>query len=179
MELQHSQTWKNLQTAFSGELHACAKYKIYALRAREDGYEQMGNIFDETSRNEQEHAEIWLKHLSGGEVPGTLENLRDAAAGEHYEWTEMYAEFARTARCEGFEELAELFTRVGNIEKTHEQRYNKLAANIEDCQVFCKGRPTVWVCMVCGNVTYAACSPEVCPVCGHSQSYTEIKAKNY
>lgn len=88
MELQHSQTWKNLQTAFSGELHACAKYKIYALRAREDGYEQMGNIFDETSRNEQEHAEIWLKHLSGGEVPGTLENLRDAAAGEHYEWTE-------------------------------------------------------------------------------------------
>ena len=110
MELQHSQTWKNLQTAFSGELHACAKYKIYALRAREDGYEQMGNIFDETSRNEQEHAEIWLKHLSGGEVPGTLENLRDAAAGEHYEWTEMYAEFARTARREGFEELAELFT---------------------------------------------------------------------
>lgn len=88
-------------------------------------------------------------------MPGTLENLRDAAAGEHYEWTEMYAEFARTARCEGFEELAELFTRVGNIEKTHEQRYNKLAANIEDCQVFCKGRPTVWVCMVCGNVTYA------------------------
>ena len=137
MELQHSQTWKNLQTAFSGELHACAKYKIYALRAREDGYEQMGNIFDETSRHEQAHAEIWLKHLSGGEVP------------------------------------------VGNIEKTHEQRYNKLAANIEDCQVFCKGRPTVWVCMVCGNVTYAACSPEVCPVCGHSQSYTEIKAENY
>ena len=93
--------------------------------------------------------------------------------------TKVRAEFARTARCEGFEELAELFTRVGNIEKTHEQRYNKLAANIEDCQVFCKGRPTVWVCMVCGNVTYAACSPEVCPVCGHSQSYTEIKAENY
>ena len=120
-------------------------------------------------------------HYDCDEIPAfcTLENLRDAAAGEHYEWTEMYAEFARTARCEGFEELAELFTRVGNIEKTHEQRYNKLAANIEDCQVFCKGRPTVWVCMVCGNVTYAACSPEVCPVCGHSQSYTEIKAENY
>ena len=110
-------------------------------------------------------------------MPGTLEKPAGRGSREHYEWTEMYAEFARTARCEGFEELAELFTRVGNIEKTHEQRYNKLAANIEDCRVFCKGRPTVWVCMVCGNVTYAACSPEVCPVCGHSQSYTEIKAE--
>lgn len=149
MELQHSQTWKNLQTAFSGELHACAKYKIYALRAREDGYEQMGNIFDETSRNEQEHAEIWLKHLSGGEVPGTLENLRDAAAGEHYEWTEMYAEFARTARCEGFEELAELFTRVGNIEKTHDSVTTSWLPTLRTARFFVRGAPP------CGCAWYA------------------------
>lgn len=179
MDLQHSQTWQNLQTAFAGELKACAKYKIYALRAREDGYEQMGDIFDETSRNEQEHAEIWLKHLSGGEVPSTLENLRDAAAGEHYEWSKMYAEFAVTARREGFRQLAALFARIGAIEKHHEQRYNKLSSNIEHDQVFCKRCPTAWICMVCGNVTYADCSPEVCPVCGHSQGFTEIKAENY
>lgn len=179
MQLQQSQTWKNLQTAFSGELQACAKYKIYALRAREDGYEQIGNIFDETSRNEQEHAEIWLKQLSGGEVPSTLDNLHSAAAGEHYEWTKMYADFARTARCEGFAELAELFERVGRIERSHQQRYDKLAHNIETDQVFCKERPCVWVCMVCGNVTCAPCAPEVCPVCGHSQSFAELKAENY
>ena len=179
MDLKGTKTEKNLMEAFAGESQARNKYTYFASVARHEGYEQLAEIFLTTARNEQEHAEIWLKHLSGGEVPGTLENLRDAAAGEHYEWTEMYAEFARTARCEGFEELAELFTRVGNNQKTQEQRYNKLAANIEDCQVFCKGRPTVWVCMVCGNVTYAACSPEVCPVCGHSQSYTEIKAENY
>lgn len=149
MELQHSQTWKNLQTAFSGELHACAKYKIYALRAREDGYEQMGNIFDETSRNEQEHAEIWLKHLSGGEVPGTLENLRDAAAGEHYEWTEMYAEFARTARCEGFEELAELFTRVGNIEKRMNSVTTSWLPTLRTARFFVRGAPP------CGCAWYA------------------------
>lgn len=140
---------ENLQTAFSGELHACAKYKIYALRAREDGYEQMGNIFDETSRNEQEHAEIWLKHLSGGEVPGTLENLRDAAAGEHYEWTEMYAEFARTARCEGFEELAELFTRVGNIEKRMNSVTTSWLPTLRTARFFVRGAPP------CGCAWYA------------------------
>ena len=179
MELQHSQTWKNLQTAFSGELHACAKYKIYALRAREDGYEQMGNIFDETSRNEQEHAEIWLKHLSGGEVPGTLENLRDAAAGEHYEWTEMYAGFAKTAREEGFEQLATLFEGVAAIEKEHEERYRKLLANVEGGLVFSRDGDRIWVCQNCGHVHVGKDAPEVCPVCAHPKAYFALKAENY
>ena len=179
MELIHSKTWKNLQTAFEGECKASTKYRIYGLRARENGFEQMGNIFDETSRNEQEHAEIWFKYLHGGEVPDTLDNLRDASAGEHYEWTEMYAGFAETARCEGFDDLAELFARVGRIEHQHEKRYNKLARNIETNEVFCKPYRYLWICMVCGNVTCAECSPEVCPVCGHTQSFTELKAENY
>ena len=178
MELKGSKTEANLNTAFAGESMARNKYDYFASAAKKEGYELISAIFSETAHNEKEHAKIWFKLINDG-IGTTVDNLKAAAAGENYEWTEMYAEFARTARCEGFEELAELFTRVGNIEKTHEQRYNKLAANIEDCQVFCKGRPTVWVCMVCGNVTYAACSPEVCPVCGHSQSYTEIKAENY
>ena len=179
MELQHSQTWKNLQTAFSGELHACAKYKIYALRAREDGYEQMGNIFDETSRNEQEHAEIWLKHLSGGEVPGTLENLRDAAAGEHYEWTEMYAGFAKTAREEGFAELADFFEGLAAIEKSHENRYQLLIERIENDEVFRRKEVKVWVCTVCGHIEIGTEPPEKCPVCEHPQGYFEIKAENF
>ena len=179
MELMQSQTWKNLHTAFEGESKASTKYRIYGLRARENGYEQIGDIFDETARNEQEHAEIWLKALSGGEVPDTLENLHESAAGEHYEWTQMYPQFARTARAEGFDELAELFTRVGGIEKQHEKRYNKLAHNIETDEVFCKPMCSVWICMVCGNVTYAECSPEICPVCGHPQSFTQLKPENY
>lgn len=179
MELKHSQTWKNLQTAFTGESKASTKYRIYAKKAREDGYEQIGNIFDETAGNEQEHAEIWMKFLAGGEVPCTLQNLKEAAAGERYEWTKMYADFAVTARKEGFCELADLFSRVGNIEKQHDKRYQTLARNIETGEVFCRPCKNVWICMVCGNVTYAECSPKICPVCGHSQSFTELKADNY
>lgn len=179
MDLLNSNTFKNLQTAFEGELKACAKYKLYALRAREDGYEQMGDIFDETSRNEQEHAEIWLKHLSGGEVPDTLQNLKTAAAGEQYEWSLLYAGFAKTAREEGFRELAALFCRIGAIEQQHDRRYSKLIENLENNEVFCKKHPSVWICMVCGHVTYAECAPEVCPVCGHPKSFTELKAENY
>lgn len=179
MELKKSQTWKNLQTAFAGESKASTKYRIYALKAREDGYEQIGNIFDETAGNEQEHAEIWMSWLMGGEIPCTLENLKEAASGEHYEWTTMYPEFAETARKEGFCELAKLFTEVGAIERQHERRYNKLAHNIKTNQVFCKPCRMVWICMVCGHVTYAECSPKVCPVCGSPQSFTELKADNY
>ena len=178
MELKGSKTEANLNTAFAGESMARNKYDYFASAAKKEGYELISAIFSETAHNEKEHAKIWFKLINDG-IGTTVDNLKAAAAGENYEWTEMYAEFARTARCEGFEELAELFTRVGNIEKTHEQRYNKLAANIEDCQVFCKGRPTVWVCMVCGNVTYAACSPEVCPVCAHPQAYFELHVINY
>jgi rubrerythrin len=179
MELKNSQTWKNLETAFSGETKASTKYRIFALKAREDGYEQIGNIFDETARNEQEHAEIWMKNLSGGKVPSTLDNLKDAMAGEHYEWTQMYAGFSQTARDEGFDQLADLFALVGAIEHQHEIRYSKLAKNIETDQVFCKPYATAWICLVCGNVTYAECAPEVCPVCGHTNAFAEIKPENY
>lgn len=179
MDFKHSQTYKNLMTAFAGESKASTKYRIYGLKAREDGYEQMGNIFDETARNEQEHAEIWMKALKGGEVPDTLCNLKDAADGEHYEWTEMYPAFAETAHEEGYCEIAELFARIAAIEKQHEKRFCKLAHNIEHDEVFCKHCRQAWICMVCGNVTYAECSPEICPVCGHPQSFTEIKADNY
>lgn len=179
MELAKSQTYQNLIKAYAGEREACTKYLIYETKAREDGYEQIGDIFRETAGNEQEHAEIWLKWLSGGEVPDTLHNLADAAAGERYEWSEMYKGFAKTAREEGFCELAGLFEKVGNIEKTHDARYRRLGRNIETDQVFCKPKSVAWVCMVCGHVTYGDCSPEICPVCGNPQSFTEIKAENY
>lgn len=179
MEFETSKTYENLQKAYAGEREACAKYLVYETKAREDGYEQIGNIFHETSGNEQEHAEIWLKWLSGGEVPDTLHNLAESAAGERYEWSQMYPEFAQTAREEGFCELACLFEKVGAIEKQHDARYRRLGRNIENDQVFCKPHSEVWICMVCGHVTYGECSPKVCPVCGHSQSFTEIKAENY
>lgn len=179
MELKQSQTWKNLQTAFTGEAKASTKYRIYALKAREDGYEQMGNIFDETASNEQEHAEIWMSYLLGGEIPPTVKNLQEAARGEHYEWTQMYVDFAATARREGFCQLAELFSRVAAIEKQHETRYDKLEQNIENDEVFCRPCRMAWICMVCGNVTFAECSPKICPVCKHTQSFTELKADNY
>ena len=179
MNFTDSQTYKNLQTAFEGESKACAKYLIFELKAREDGYEQIGNIFHETSMNEREHAEIWYKWLHGGEVPDTLDNLINAAAGEQYEWQTMYRDFAQTARCEGYDDLAELFMRVGNIEKNHDARYRKLIYNIRQEEVFCKPGEVVWICMVCGNVTHGTCAPEVCPVCGHTKSFAEIKATNY
>lgn len=179
MELRESQTYKNLMTAYAGEREAGGKYVIYAKKAREDGYQQIGNIFDDTASNEFEHAEIWLKWLSGGEVPPTLENLADAAAGERYEWTQMYKNFAETARQEGYCELASLFEKVGAIERSHDARYRRLGRNIENDEVFCKPQSVAWVCMVCGHVTYGDCSPEICPVCGHEQAYTEIKAENY
>ncbi|MDD4851354.1 MAG: rubrerythrin family protein [Gemmiger sp.] len=180
MQLKDSQTYQNLLTAFAGESKAHTKYDIYALKAREDGFEQIGDIFKETAGNEQEHAEIWLKWILGGsDIPDTLTNLKDAAAGERYEWTDMYRRFSETAAQEGFAELAQLFSKVGGIEKQHETRYNKLATNVETDQVFCKKEKVAWICMVCGYVTYALCSPEVCPVCGHPQAFTEIKAENY
>ncbi|MDD3429684.1 MAG: ferritin family protein [Oscillospiraceae bacterium] len=179
MDLRNTQTWQNLKTAFTGECKACSKYQIYALKAREDGYEQMGDIFTETAGNEREHAEIWMKWLAGGEVPSTLENLQDASSGEHYEWCKMYREFAATARREGFHELAQLFERVAQVEKHHDIRYRRLAENIKKDQVFCKPVERVWICMVCGHVTYGECSPAKCPLCGHSQAFTELKANNY
>ena len=179
MELKHSKTWKNLQTAFDGESKACTKYLIFELKARDDGYEQMGDIFHETAMNEREHAEIWYKYLHHGEMPCTYDNLINAAEGEAYEWRKMYQEFARVAHAEGFCELAHLFEKVANIEKHHDARYRKLADNIQRNEVFCKENEKIWICKVCGHVTYAECSPETCPVCHHPQAFTEIKARNY
>jgi rubrerythrin len=179
MSFKDSQTYKNLQTAMAGEQKAGGKYRMYAEIARNDGYEQIANIFDETANNEREHAEIWNKELHCGDTTSTLANLKEAAAGENYEWTTMYNDFADTAKAEGYGEIARLFTEVGEIESQHEERYNKLASNIQNDEVFCKPGAQVWICMVCGHVTYGDCAPEVCPVCGAPQAFEELKAENY
>lgn len=179
MRFEESETYKNLKSAFSGETSASTKYRIYAAKAREDGYEQIGNIFDETSGNEQEHAEIWMKILHGGEVPPTLDNLKDAASGEHYESTTMYRDYAATARKEGYPEVANLFEGVAAIEHNHNQRYQKLIENIETDTVFCKPEKHVWICLNCGNLVLAECAPEICPVCQYPQGYYELYCENY
>ena len=152
MELKGSKTEANLLAAFAGESQARNKYTFYASKAKKDGYEQIASIFEETANNEKEHAKLWFKQLNGGSVPGTVENLKDAAAGENYEWTEMYAEFAEVAKEEGFDEIARLFEGVGAIEKTHEERYNKLLDNVENKNVFSKDEEVIWICRNCGHV---------------------------
>ncbi|MFA5562312.1 MAG: rubrerythrin family protein [Eubacteriales bacterium] len=179
MELKGSRTEANLMAAFAGESQAYTKYTYYASQAKKDGYVQMGNIFAETAGNEKEHAKIWFKLLHGGAVPATPVNLADAAAGEHYEWTEMYAEFAKVAKEEGFNQIAYLFSEVAKIEKEHEARYQKLLANIEQNQVFVREGETVWQCGNCGHIHVGKKALERCPVCDHPQSYFEIKAENY
>lgn len=179
MEFKDSETYANLRKAFDGESKASTKYAIYADKAREDGYEQIGDIFDETSHNEKEHAEVWLKLIHGGEVPETAENLREASSGESYEWTRMYPEFAETARREGFPEIAELFEGVAMIENNHDGRFRLLLANIEEDQVFCKEEEVIWICTNCGNLYYAKCAPEYCPVCGYPQAYYEVYCENF
>ena len=178
-DIKGTQTEKNLQAAFAGESQAHTKYLYYASRAKKDGYVQMSSIFEETAKNEKEHAKIWFKLLHGGSVPKTTENLADAAAGENYEWTDMYAEFERTAREEGFPEIAEKFKMVGAIEKEHEERYRKLLKNIEDKVVFSKEGDAVWQCSNCGHIVVGKQAPEVCPVCDHPQSYFQVRAENY
>ena len=179
MELKGSKTEQNLMTAFAGESEARNKYTYYASKAKKDGYVQIAKIFEETAANEKEHAKIWFKLLKGGAIPDTLENLKDAAAGENYEWTDMYAGFAKTAKEEGFDDIAFLFEEVGKIEKEHEERYRKLVANIEEGLVFSRDGDCVWICGNCGHVVVGQKAPEVCPVCQHPQSYFEIKANNY
>ncbi len=178
MELKGSKTEKNLQVAFAGESEARNKYTYFASKAKKDGFVQIASIFEETAANEKEHAKIWYKLLSGG-VGSTLENLREAASGEHYEWTEMYPQFAKEAREEGFEEIARLFEGVAEIEKEHEERYKKLLANIEGDLVFSKDGDTVWQCANCGHICVGKKAPDVCPVCNHPQSYFQVKAENY
>jgi len=179
MELKGSKTEKNLMTAFAGESQARNKYTYYASQAKKDGYEQLAAIFEATANNEKEHAKLWFKALHGGKVPGTIENLHDAINGENYEWTEMYKEFAEVAKEEGFNELAELFEKVGSIEKDHEERYAVLLNNINDDIVFQKSDEVVWECRNCGFTYFSNKALEECPVCKHPESYMEMKAENY
>ena len=179
MELKGSKTEQNLMTAFAGESQARNKYTYYASKAKKDGYEQIAAIFEETANNEKEHAKIWFKLLNGGEVPSTEENLKAAADGENYEWTDMYEEFAKTAREEGFEHIAYLFEGVAKIEKEHEERYRKLLANIDDKLVFSNDGDAIWICRNCGHVHVGPTAPKVCPICSHPQSYFERKSNNY
>ena len=179
MELKGSKTEANLWEAFAGESKARNKYTFYASQARKEGYEQIGAIFEETANNEKEHAKLWFKYLSGGGIRPTAENLKDAAAGEHYEWTEMYKGFADTAEQEGFAEIARTMRRIAEIEKTHEERYAKLTANLDDNLVFRANEETVWVCRNCGYVFVGKEAPKQCPACRHPQSYFERRATNY
>ena len=178
MELKGSRTEANLMAAFAGESQATNKYTYYASKAKKDGYNQIAAIFAETAANEKEHAKLWFKLLHGG-MPSTLENLADAANGENYEWTDMYAEFAKVAREEGFDQIAALFDGVAAIEKEHEERYRKLIANIEGGLVFSRDGDVIWQCANCGHICVGKKAPEVCPVCAHPQSYFQIKAENY
>ncbi|MBO5844219.1 MAG: rubrerythrin family protein [Bacteroidales bacterium] len=179
MELKGSKTEKNLMAAFAGESQAHTKYLYYASKAKKDGYVQMANLFEETALNEKEHAKIWFKLLHEGDVPDTMTNLKDAANGENYEWTDMYATFAKEAQEEGFTRIAKLFEMVAKIEKEHEERYRKLLKNIEDGVVFSKENDAVWQCANCGHIVIGKKAPQICPVCEHPQSYFQVRAENY
>ena len=179
MELKGSRTEANLMTAFAGESQARNKYTYYASKAKKDGYVQIAQIFEETANNEKEHAKIWFKLLHDGGIPTTVENLKDAAAGENYEWTEMYAEFAKVAKEEGFDHIAALFDMVAKIEKDHEERYKKLLSNIEGGLVFSRDGDMMWICSNCGHVHIGKAAPELCPVCAHPKAYFMMKAENY
>ncbi len=179
MELKGSKTYENLMAAFAGESQARNKYTYFASKAKKDGYEQIAAIFEETANNEKEHAKMWFKLLEGGDIKSTVENLKAAADGENYEWTDMYAEFAKVAREEGFKDIAIKFEGVAKIEKEHEERYRKLLKNIEDELVFSSEGDSIWICRNCGHVVVGKNAPKVCPVCAHPQSYFERKAQNY
>ena len=179
MELKGSRTEQNLMTAFAGESQARNKYTYYASKAKKDGYEQIAAIFEETANNEKEHAKMWFKELHGGSIPDTIDNLTDAAEGENYEWTDMYSEFAKVAREEGFDRIAYLFEGVAAIEKEHEERYRKLIEIIEGGLVFSRDGDKIWKCRNCGHIVIGKEAPKVCHICTHPQSYFEIKAENY
>lgn len=178
-DLKGTKTEANLQAAFAGESQARNKYTYYASKARKEGYNQIADIFEETAGNEREHAKLWFKLLHNEEVPDTITNLKDAADGENFEWTDMYAQFAQEAKEEGFAKIAFLFEMVGKIEKDHEERYRKLLANIEEGIVFSRDGDMLWQCANCGHVVIGKKAPEVCPVCAHPKSYFQIKASNY
>ena len=175
--LKGTKTEANLMTAFAGESQAHTKYKYYASKAKKEGYVQIGELFEETADNEKEHAKMWFKELNG--IGDTAENLAHAAEGENYEWTDMYAGFAKVAKEEGFDKIAFLFEAVGAIEKSHEERYRKLLANVKENAVFIKGEKVMWQCANCGHIVIGTNAPEVCPVCDHPKAYFQVKAENY
>ena len=179
MDLKGSRTEANLMAAFAGEAQAYTKYTYYASKAKKDGFVQIGDLFEETAGNEKEHAKIWFKFLHDGKVPDTVINLEDAANGENFEWTDMYAQFAKEAKEEGFDHIAFLFDSVGAIEKEHEERYRKLLSNIEDKVVFSKDGDAIWQCSNCGHIVMGKDAPMVCPVCEHPQAYFQVRAENY
>ena len=172
-----TQTEKNLRMAFSGESEARNKYTFYASKAKKEGYEQIAALFQKTADNEKEHAKLWFKELNG--IGDTAENLKSAAEGENYEWTDMYAGFAETAEEEGFPELAARFRLVAEIERHHEERYRALLKNVEMAEVFAKSEVKVWECRNCGHIAVGMKAPEICPACSHPQSYFEVRAENY
>jgi len=178
MNLKGTKTEKNLMEAFAGESMARNKYTFFASKAKKDGYVQISKIFEETAANEKEHAEIWYKYLHNG-VASTPENLKDAAEGENYEWTDMYDRMAKEAREEGFTEIAEKFEMVGAIEREHEERYKKLLNNIKEGIVFSREGDAIWQCSNCGHIVIGPKAPDVCPVCDHAQAYFQLKAENY
>ena len=174
-----TKTEQNLRTAFSGESEARNKYTFFASTAKKEGYEQIAALFQKTADNEKEHAKIWFKLLHGGSIPDTAENLEDAANGENYEWTDMYAGFAKEAKEEGFDEIADLFLMVAAIEKEHEERYRTLLLNVKNEMVFSKDGDAIWQCSNCGHIVIGQKAPDVCPVCKHPQAYFQMKAENY
>lgn len=178
-QLKGTKTEANLMTAFAGESQAHTKYLYYASKARKDGYVQIGDLFEETAKNEKEHAKIWFKYLHDGAVPATEQNLLDAASGENYEWTDMYAKMAKDAREEGFAEIATLFDQVAAIEKMHEERYRKLLGNIQNGLVFSRDGDRIWECSNCGHIVIGPKAPELCSVCKHAKAYFELRAENY
>ena len=179
MNIKGTKTEANLMTAFSGESQARTKYTYYASQAKKEGYEQISGLFMETAENEKEHAKLWFKLLHDGAVPKTIENLKDAADGENYEWTDMYATFAKEAREEGLDDIAVMFEYVGKVEKAHEERYRKLLENIEQGLVFKRGDVYMWKCRNCGYIHVGKEAPQVCPTCKHPQAYFEIMTENY
>ncbi|QNU68505.1 rubrerythrin family protein [Ruminiclostridium herbifermentans] len=177
--LKGSRTEANLKAAFAGESMAHNKYSYYASKAKKEGYEQIAAIFTETAHNEKEHAKIWFKLLHDGGIADTATNLKDAAEGENYEWTDMYAKFAKEAKEEGFNDIARLFEGVAKIEKEHEERYLALLKNVEGNTVFIKGEKVIWQCANCGHIHIGQSAPNICPVCAHPQAYFQLQAKNY
>lgn len=178
-DLKGTKTEKNLLEAFAGESQARNKYTFYASKAKKEGYEQISALFAETAANEKEHAELWFKALHGGKVPTTIENLKDAAEGENFEWTDMYARMAEEAREEGFNEIAAMMEGVAKIEKRHEERYLALLKNIEENKVFEKDEEVIWECRNCGHLQVGKSAPEICPVCSHARAYFQIEPKNW